>query len=168
MSESISSIMLTSALFLLMFSLLASFLIVTNNVISEYEKVRFSDIANYIARNLVDVTTLSYESSYDSISLGIVLHIPAEVNNKGYSISIIKENNIYEVLVVSDTNSFIYGKAPLWAANGTQIQPSGTVTIPSLGTVYCKSKIFSGTEKIVVWATKRNGVIFAGIGTLNQ
>jgi hypothetical protein len=166
MSESISSIMLTSALFLLMFSLLASFLIVTNNVTSEYEKVRFSDIANYIARNLVDITTLGYESSYDSISLGIVLQIPTEVNNKGYSIGIINESGIYEVLVVSDTNSFIYGKAPLWATNGTQIQPSGTVTIPSLGTVYCKSKIYSGTEKIVVWATKQDGVITAGIGTL--
>ena len=69
---------------------------------------------------------------------------------------------------MSDTNSFVYGKAPLWAANGTQIQPSGTVTIPSLGTVYCKSKIYSGTEKIVVWATKQNGVIVAGIGTLTQ
>ena len=169
MSESISSIMLTSALFLLMFSLLASFLIVTNNVTSEYEKVRFNDIANYIARNLVDVTTLSYESSYGSISLGIVLHIPTEVNNKGYSISIINESGIYEVLVVSDTNSFVYGKAPLWATTGIQIQFNGPVTIPSLNrTVYCKSKIYSGTEKIVVWATKQNGKITAGIGTLNQ
>ncbi|MGB9760808.1 MAG: hypothetical protein ACPLZG_13340, partial [Thermoproteota archaeon] len=76
MSESVSSIILTSALFLLMFSLLASFLIVTHSVTSEYEKVRFNDIANYIARNLIDITTLSYESSYDSMSLGIVLQIP--------------------------------------------------------------------------------------------
>ena len=167
MSESISSTLLTSALFLLMFSLLASFLIVTNNVTNEYEKVRFSDIANYIARNLVDITTLSYESSYNDMSLGIVLQIPTEVNNKGYSISIIMENGIYEVLVVSDTNSFVYGKAPLWATTGTQIQPSGTVTVSSLGTVYCRSKIYSGTRKLVVWANKQNGVIFAGIGTLN-
>ncbi|MGC9203314.1 MAG: hypothetical protein ACP5HX_11680, partial [Thermoproteota archaeon] len=149
MSESVSSIILTSALFLLMFSLLASFLIVTHSVTSEYEKVRFNDIANYIARNLIDITTLSYESSYDSMSLGIVLQIPTEVNNKGYSVSIIMENNMYEVLVVSDTNSFVYGKAPLWATTGTQIQLSGTVTVPSLGTVYCKSKIYSGTKKIV-------------------
>ncbi|MEM0219900.1 MAG: hypothetical protein QW213_06170 [Thermoproteota archaeon] len=166
MSESISSIILTSALFLLMFALLASFLIVVNNVTGNYEKVRFNDIANYIARNIVDITTLCYESSYDNMSIGIVLQVPTEVNNKGYSINIIIENNVYEVLVVSDTNSFVYGKAPLWVTTGTQIQLSGTVIVPSIGAVYCKSKIYSGTEKIVVWASKQNGIIVAGIGTL--
>jgi len=166
-SSPISVLITTASLCLLLLSLVASFSVVSNNVMRISLQVQLEEVTNRVASGLVDMRSFVSLSPENESAIVKFLDLPKDLLALGYVVGIAKEGGIFYVVASMEMYPSVSARTLLWSeGDQAQVQVNGgTFGMPDF-TVEYGPEVHSGEKHMLVWGRKTKGVLSVGLGAV--
>ncbi|MGB9717757.1 MAG: hypothetical protein ACPL4E_04880 [Thermoproteota archaeon] len=168
-STPFETVILTTALYAVLFISLLMFSIVYRWVFIDSLKVRLGEVANQVAYEVTGLYVMCHRAE-SNINLYKPISLPVSVSGHGYAMEFREVDGVWFLVAYLEENRAINVSSPLWRNPGVDVVVETGDGVFQVGSrlVNYTGVLHSGASNPVVWARRVDGAIVVGLGRLEN